>query len=53
MACQVSCECGYVMRAATEDEVVELTQVHISRDHPALAGTVRPEDIRGWIEIVG
>jgi predicted small metal-binding protein len=52
MARQVRCECGYVVRAATDDEVVAKTRDHLRSDHPELLDKVSDDDIRGWIEIV-
>jgi predicted small metal-binding protein len=53
MVVQIHCECGYVARGDTDDAVVRLIQDHISLDHPDLLATVRPDDIRSWIEVVG
>jgi len=49
---QVRCECGYLARGHTDDEVVALTLAHIASDHPALAETETADDIRSWIELV-
>lgn len=52
MARQVKCECGYVGRGETDDEVVATIRDHIRSDHPDLMETVTDEQIRAWIEIV-
>jgi predicted small metal-binding protein len=39
---QVRCECGYLARAESEDEVITLVLAHVARDHPALAKTETP-----------
>ena len=52
MASQVTCECGYVIRGADDDEVVALTREHLHRDHPELADTVTADMIRSWVEVV-
>jgi predicted small metal-binding protein len=52
MASQVTCECGYVARASSDDEVVALTREHLRTDHPELLDTVTAEAIRGWVEVV-
>jgi predicted small metal-binding protein len=52
MARQVTCECGYIARGGSEDDVVDLIQRHLRNDHPQLVPTVSREDIRGWVEIV-
>ena len=49
---QVRCECGYLGRGRTDDEVIAVTMAHIATAHPALADTETPEDIRGWIELI-
>ena len=37
MARQIKCECGYVARAETDDEVIDLIERHVRTDHPELA----------------
>jgi predicted small metal-binding protein len=46
----INCECGYVARGETEDEVVEEIQGHMRQDHPDLLEKVSREDLVGWIE---
>jgi predicted small metal-binding protein len=52
MARQITCECGYIARSQTEDEVVDLIQEHLRSDHPQLLAQLTREDIAGWVEIV-
>jgi predicted small metal-binding protein len=52
MASQVTCECGYIARASSDDEVVALTRRHLRTEHPELVESVSADDIRGWIEVV-
>ena len=52
MARQVRCECGFVARGETEDEVVALVEEHLRSDHPQLLARVTREDIAGWSEVV-
>ena len=52
MARQVKCECGYVARGETDDEVIATLRDHIRSDHPDLAEKLTEEQIRAWIEIV-
>jgi hypothetical protein len=52
MAKQISCECGYVIRGDTDDQVVELAEAHIRRDHPELVGRVTHDDLLSWVEEV-
>jgi predicted small metal-binding protein len=49
---QVRCECGYVARAESEEEVITQVLAHVARDHPALAETETADDIRSWIELI-
>lgn len=52
MVRQVTCECGYIARGGSEDEVVALTERHLGADHPQLVDSVTRDDIRGWVEVV-
>jgi predicted small metal-binding protein len=52
MATQITCECGYIARGETEDDVVNLIREHLRSDHPQLLNQLKREDIAGWIEIV-
>jgi predicted small metal-binding protein len=52
MVNQVSCECGYSVRDPDEERVVEETLQHVRSSHPDLVGSVTPEVVRGWIELV-
>jgi predicted small metal-binding protein len=52
MAKQITCECGRVIRGATDGEVIESAREHISTDHPDLVDKVSEDDLRGWIEEV-
>jgi predicted small metal-binding protein len=49
---QVRCECGYLVRAESEEEVITEVLAHVARDHPALAETETAEDILSWIELI-
>jgi predicted small metal-binding protein len=52
MSRQVKCECGYVARAASDDEVLTKIREHMRSDHPDLLKKVSDDDIRSWVEIV-
>jgi hypothetical protein len=43
---QIRCECGYVARGPSDDEVVAVTLAHVATDHPDLADTETADDIR-------
>jgi predicted small metal-binding protein len=47
---QINCQCGFVARGATDDEVVDAIRVHMREDHPEVLEQVSQEDIVGWIE---
>lgn len=51
MARLIKCECGYIARGETDDEVITKVRGHLESDHPQLAATVRRQDIESWIEI--
>ena len=49
---QIRCECGILVRAHNDDEVVALVLDHLATNHPALADTITADDVRNWIELV-
>jgi hypothetical protein len=51
MARVIYCECGYVARGATDDDVLDDVEKHVRAVHPDLVGKVSREDERGWIQI--
>jgi predicted small metal-binding protein len=52
MAKRITCECGFVARADTDEEVVEQIREHMRADHPELLDKVSRDDLLGWIEEV-
>ena len=52
MSKQITCECGFVARADSDNEVVEQIREHMSSDHPELLDKVTHDDLLGWIEEV-
>jgi predicted small metal-binding protein len=50
MAKLIRCECGYIARGGTDDEVVDVIQAHMRTDHPALLERVDRGEIAAWIE---
>ena len=52
MTRQVKCECGYVARADTDEDVLANVRDHMRTDHPEIVDTISDEQILGWIEIV-
>ena len=51
MARIIRCECGYVARGPTDDDVIATIRAHMSTDHPALLAAVGREDLLGWIQV--
>jgi predicted small metal-binding protein len=52
MSRQIKCECGFVARGETDDEVVVQIERHIRSDHPELAETLTRDEIASWVEVV-
>ena len=50
MAKIINCECGYVARGNTDDEVLADLEAHMRRDHPELVGKYGREEILDLIE---
>jgi predicted small metal-binding protein len=48
----INCDCGYVIRADTDDDLVDRAQAHIRTAHPNMAGKVTAEQILAMAEIV-
>ena len=51
MARLIRCECGFVARGATDDQVIKNIRAHLKEDHPALLETGATDELRGWIEL--
>ena len=47
----IRCECGFVARGESDDQVIGIIQGHLTTDHPALLGTVSREDLLSWIKV--
>jgi predicted small metal-binding protein len=52
MAYVISCDCGYVSRGETEDELVEETNRHVAEVHPDLVGHLSRGDLLAMAEEV-
>jgi predicted small metal-binding protein len=52
MAYVISCDCGYVSRGETEDELVQEANRHMEEVHPEMAGKVSREDLLAMAEEV-
>ena len=51
MARIIRCECGFVARGDTDDEVIGGIREHMRTDHPILLETVGRDDLLGWIQV--
>jgi predicted small metal-binding protein len=46
----INCECGEIVRADTDDELVSQVEAHVNRDHPELVGKLSREDVLAMAE---
>jgi predicted small metal-binding protein len=46
----IRCECGFVARGESDDDVIGVIRGHMATDHPALVASVSREDLVGWIQ---
>jgi predicted small metal-binding protein len=51
MAKLIRCECGYIARGNSDDEVIDEIRGHMSSDHPALVDAVSRDDLTSWIQV--
>ena len=51
MAKLIRCECGFIARGDSDDNVIVVIRGHMATDHPALLDTVSQEDLLGWIQV--
>ena len=51
MAKLIRCECGFVARGDSNDQVVGMIRQHMGSDHPALLDTVSHDDLVSWIQV--
>jgi len=52
MARVIRCECGYVARGASEEELLSEADRHIRTNHPDLVGRVSRDDLLDMAEEV-
>ena len=48
----VNCECGELVQASTDQEVIEKVQAHVKTKHPDLVGKLTVKDILAMAEEV-
>jgi predicted small metal-binding protein len=46
----INCECGEVVRAESDDELVAGVEAHVNRDHPEMVGKLSREDVLAMAE---
>jgi len=46
----INCECGEVVRADSDDELVAKVERHVGEAHPELAGKLSRDDVLGMAE---
>ena len=46
----INCECGEVVRADGDDELVAKVERHVAEAHPELVGKLSREDVLGMAE---
>ena len=46
----INCECGQVVRAEDDDELVAKVERHVGQDHPELVGKLGRDDILAMAE---
>ncbi len=50
MAKLINCECGYVVRGGSDDELVQNAQRHMEESHPERVGKMSREDVLAMAE---
>jgi predicted small metal-binding protein len=46
----IRCECGFVARGDSDDQVVGMIRGHLAADHPALLETISADELVSWIQ---
>jgi predicted small metal-binding protein len=46
----INCECGEVVRAETDDELVQKVVRHVEESHPELVGKMSRDDVLAMAE---
>ncbi len=49
MAKLIRCECGFIARGDSDNQVIGVIRGHMASDHPALLDTVSGDDLLSWI----
>jgi predicted small metal-binding protein len=51
MAKLIRCECGFIARGDSDDDVIGVIRGHMATDHPAVLESVSQDDLLSWIQI--
>lgn len=46
----INCECGEVVRADSDDELIQKVEQHVGESHPALVGKLSRADVLAMAE---
>jgi len=46
----INCECGEVVRAESDDELVQKVEHHVGESHPELVGKMSRDDVLAMAE---
>jgi len=46
----INCECGEIVRAESDDELVSKVEAHVGQAHPEMVGKLAREDILAMAE---
>jgi predicted small metal-binding protein len=46
----IACQCGFVVRGSTDDELVSNAESHVSSDHPDMVGKISREEFLAMAE---
>ena len=46
----INCECGEVVRAENDDDLVRKVERHVEESHPELVGKMSRDDVLGMAE---
>jgi Protein of unknown function (DUF1059) len=49
----ITCECGFVVRGDSDDELIANAREHLRTAHPEIAGKVTDEQFLAMAEVVG
>ena len=52
MTMVMTCECGEISRAESEEDLIALVERHLAEQHPDLVGRLTREDILAMSEMV-